>query len=516
MNTFLRKSVLPALTGLALLAAQGARANNIQVTNATLTGDNGTSVMVQFDVSWENSWRGVGMPNWDAAWIFVKWRNGAGVWQHANLNSTGHTAPVGSTIDGGLLNPALAYNATTNPAVGVFIRRSADGTGTFTLTGVQLNWPYAAQGIAYPTIAQAQVFGIEMVYAPQGAFFVGSGGTEPSSLTNGVTNLSPSVPYQISSEGAINAANTAGSIWGIGSTMTVGTVPAAFPKGFNAFYCMKYETSQQGYVDFLNTLDYTAQTARTALAPNSAAGTPAMGTNFNRQNIDIQTPGVASTTPAVYACNANANGVYGEAADGKDVVMNYMNVSDLLAYLDWSGLRPMTELEYEKACRGTNAPLANEYAWGTATAPGVTYTLANTNLNNEGIATGYSATGPNHSNNSVQPLRVGIFAAHAGNSSRQTSGATIYGIMEMTESVCEPAVNAREATGRSYTGQHGNGALAAGLADAATWNATVMPWRGGFFGSPYQVSQGGACSPNSPCTTNRDPNTGGRGVRTAP
>lgn len=515
MNPILRQFLLPAATGLALLLAPCARANNIQVTNATLTGDNGTSVMVQFDVSWENSWRGVGMPNWDAAWIFVKWRNGAGVWQHANLNSTGHTAPVGSTIAPGLLNPALAYNATTNPAVGVFIHRSADGTGTFTLTGVQLNWPYAAQGIAYPTIAQAQVFGIEMVYAPQGAFFVGSGGSEAQSLTNGSTNVPPSVPLQITSEAAITAANTAGSLWATGG-MLAGTVPAAFPKGFAAFYCMKYETSQQGYVDFLNTLDYTAQTARTALPPNSVAGTPAMGTNGQRQNIDIQTPGVASTTPAVYACNADGDATYGEASDGKDVVMNYMSVSDLLAYLDWSGLRPMTELEYEKACRGTNAPVPNEYAWGTAAIPGVGYTLANANLNNEGIATGYNTTGPNHSNNGSQPLRVGIFAAHASNSSRQTSGATAYGIMEMTESVCEPVVQLREVTGRAYSGQHGNGSLAGGNADAANWNGNFMPWRNGYFGFPIQVSYSGACSPTGPCTTGRDLNTGGRGVRTAP
>ncbi|HCR53204.1 MAG TPA: hypothetical protein DIW27_02215, partial [Cytophagales bacterium] len=32
------------------------------------------------------------------------------------------------------------------------------------------------------------------------------------------------------------------------------TIPANYPKGFNAFYTMKYEVSQKQYADFFNTL----------------------------------------------------------------------------------------------------------------------------------------------------------------------------------------------------------------------------------------------------------------------
>ncbi|MEL6989452.1 MAG: hypothetical protein AAGK97_16690 [Bacteroidota bacterium] len=40
----------------------------------------------------------------------------------------------------------------------------------------------------------------------------------------------------------------------------------------------------------------------------------------------------------------------------------------MLAYLDWIGLRLMTELEYEKICRGKEVPpTPGEYAWGTDT-----------------------------------------------------------------------------------------------------------------------------------------------------
>ena len=53
---------------------------------------------------------------------------------------------------------------------------------------------------------------------------------------------------------------------------------------------------------------------------------------------------------------------------------------DGAAYADWSGLRPMTELEFEKACRGNQTPVANEFAWGTASI------TAATGISNDGAA----------------------------------------------------------------------------------------------------------------------------------
>ena len=148
-------------------------ANNILISNLKLTGKNTGShyIMVQFDVSWENSWRTSSTPNnWDAAWIFVKYRSLGGAWSHAWLNNTGHTAHGGSTIETGLLDPSSTFNPTTNPGMGVFYYRNADGTGTFTKTGVQLQWNYGANWVADVTIVEIKVFAIEMVYVPQGAF----------------------------------------------------------------------------------------------------------------------------------------------------------------------------------------------------------------------------------------------------------------------------------------------------------------------------------------------------------
>ncbi len=109
-----------------LLTAASAQANNLTVSNISLTGldtvDN--FILVQFDITWKNSWRVTGAPsNWDGAWVFVKYRVDGGPWIHATLNLTGHTAPSGSSID------------TPMDGKGMFIYRSADGTGTFTLMG---------------------------------------------------------------------------------------------------------------------------------------------------------------------------------------------------------------------------------------------------------------------------------------------------------------------------------------------------------------------------------------------
>ncbi len=517
-------SHLLSITCVCLLLTHGTRANNIQVTNPTLTGNTGTSALVQFDLSWENSWRGGAVTNWDAAWVFVKYRTSlTGPWLHANLNNTGHVASAGSQIDLGLLTPGAAYNAGTNPVVGVFIYRSATGTGSLSLPSTQLQWNFAAQGLNYVDIAQMQVFAIEAVYVPQGAFAAGSGGTEQNVFTLTTINTASATTVPAGT----------GSLGGqAGGYPTGQTVPAnaSWPNGYSAFYCMKYEVSQQGYVDFLNTLTYIQQVTRTVNAPNSVAGTGAMlSPNSDRNGIVIQTSGVASTTPAMYACNLNGNATYGEATDGKDIACNWLSWADLTAYLDWSGLRPMTELEFEKACRGTIAPVANEYPWGTTGLAMNTYTLANVGAANEGIATNYSTTLGNAACGSTipyggainGPVRVGIFAANGSSSSRITAGASYYGIMELGGNVVERPVTIGTGAGRSFTGTHGNGALtAAGVSDGATWpspsNADGSGRKGGSWASldeQAQVSNRGSASIFNAV---RNDTYGGRGVRSAP
>jgi len=74
----MKNQTITLLAALALLLFAGSiSANNITVSNTKLTGQNTTDgyTLVQFDLSWENSWRTSSAPNnWDAAWVFVKYR----------------------------------------------------------------------------------------------------------------------------------------------------------------------------------------------------------------------------------------------------------------------------------------------------------------------------------------------------------------------------------------------------------------------------------------------------------
>jgi formylglycine-generating enzyme required for sulfatase activity len=211
---------------------------------------------------------------------------------------------------------------------------------------------------------------------------------------------------------------------------------ANFPKGFGSFYCMKYECSQQMYVDFLNSLTSSQQSAR---QPGAAT---------NRNGIS-STSGVYSTTTPF-------------------VPVSFIDVVDHMAFLDWAGLRPMSEMEFEKACRGTASAVTNEYAWGTTnlTAAGTVYT-------NGGTSTEVSTTsganaairGGDSRTTSHGPIRCGAFATSS--TTRETAGASFYGIMDLSGNLLEATVGASI----TYNGKvHGNGTLhAGGNADISAW-----------------------------------------------
>lgn len=203
-----------------------------------------------------------------------------------------------------------------------------------------------------------------------------------------------------------------------------------------------------------------------------------------------------------------------------------MSWGDLSAYLFWSGLRPMTELEFEKACRGTIAPVANGYPWGTTGIASSAYTLANAGATNEGIATNFSTTVGNANYTPTvgtinSPVRGGIFAANSNNSGRVTAGASYYGIMELGGNLWERTVVTDNGQGGYYDGSNGTGDLAAnGDIDNVFWISVTSPdgsgFRGGSWASPpgyLQVS--GRTSAINPAS-GRANDYGGRGVRTAP
>jgi len=429
---------------LLLLFASNLRANDIAVSNISLTSENTTDdyVMVQFDISWENSWHfSSGPANWDAAWVFVKYRVGSGEWQHASLNNTGHSSGTGTgaTIDAGLLTPGSAFDAVTNPALGVFIHRSANGSGAFSLTGAQLRWNYGANSVADNATMDVQVFAIEMVYVPEGSFYIGSRGNEADAFYRYPTATNA---FQVTSENAINVGTTADYLYypaNYSGGDQVGPIPVDFPKGFAGFYCQKYEITQQQYVDFLNTLTSTQASNRYSSG----------NTGTNRYGITVS--GLVYSTANPY------------------VACNFLSWMDGAAYSDWAGLRPMTELEYEKACRGTVTPVANEYAWGNTTATAAN-NITNPGASNETTTTSGANTTFGNQGNVQGPLRVGVFAKSG--TTRAQAGASYYGIMELSGNLWEQTITMGNATGRAFTGVHGDGML------STNGHATETAWPG--------------------------------------
>lgn len=493
--------------------------NNVQVTNVRLTQQNMTDnfTIVEFDISWENSWRYSGGPaNWDAVWVFVKFRIGpAGTWHHALLNDTGHTSCADGTISNGLLTPGVPFHATTNPSVGIFLFRSTAGTGNFSCQDVRLRWNYGANNVADGEEVEVQVFAIEMVYIPQGNFYVGSGGTESGAF---YTYPTPTTPYYITSEAAIPVGTSNGSLYYPNpgtSGDQLGPVPAAYPKGYNAFYVMKYELSQKAYLDFLNSLTRAQQINRVR---SNITGTTA---NFEYAMANYYEPlarnGIRSFTalpppPGVvkFFCDLNINLVPNDAEDGLGIPNTFMIHGDITAYLDWSGLRLMTEFEFEKCARGPKTPLANEYAWGTV----VIY--KNNQIVFPGLATEIPAEYYSNSPYIDGPLRNGAFAR--SNSTRELSGAGYYGCMDLSGNMQEMGCSIGHPLGRAYTGVHGNGTLtASGEADVMNWpTLSGIFLRGGTY-STTEITQERISDRFKANTTvgNNPFDVGARGVRTA-
>lgn len=594
---------------LACSMLSSAHANGVTVSNVRLrfpslaAGINNSAnhVKIECDVTWNNSWRSP--LNWDAAWVFAKYRVGNGdltlsgasssgatvtvsstanlrvgmpvvkssgtgtlaantviasivsatqftispnptanlaaatircnrIWEHAYLNNTGHTAPTGSTLTVGLVNHTSAFNSSSNPAVGVFVYRSEEGTGTTTFNDIRLRWNYGAAGVQDTQYVDVRVFAIEMVYVPSGPFFVGDNGTTFGRFKDGTTTDAFYIDAAwngTNASGGRKIGNTNGQLWGsstsgnttIGPASTTTQLSDSYPTGYDGFFCMKYELSQGMFRDFLSMLTYQQQTAR-ATRVTEAAGTQ-MHSGWavsNRLTIEISTPGnAADATPATYGNDASGNNIFNESNDGEWVGMNGINWADISAFIDWAGLRPMTELEFEKACRGDQPVVSNERAWGTAA-----HTIALfANATNASQATEGNSTANGNCLINANTQRGGLFAGAA--TTRVQSGAGYYGCMELSGNLAEICVTIGDAVGRGYTGLHGNGQITqAGASDVSQWpGGANVGARGGGHSDPgftvadrIHVSDRGWAVNGYGLGSNRKDNVGIRAVRSIP
>ena len=524
---------------------------------------------ITFDLAWDWSWRAawevdaaqtggkekLKLENWDAAWVFVKYRLPGGPWRHAMLaaEAAKHTVPAGAALEVGKSNDG-------KKGVGVFIHRAAAGQGPNDWKGVTLRWllpagadadeggasefemhattDKPAEAAAFdPAKAEVKVLALEMVYVPPCAFWLGDGTT--NTVAGQFTAGPGHAPFRVESEQAIKLGGDTAEY--LNSHDAVGmdpsnmddfnrdqpaTLPTAFPKGYAAFYCMKVEVTMAMYVEYLNMQPYARQAVSVTAKPSMPAGTVAMedptrAHHSPRTGVLIQAPGTPDAmvplqfTRETFVVSGTVTKP-GTAAVFKTtmpfVPCHYIPYQGAPGFAAWSGLRPMTELEYEKACRGPVKPVADEFPWGTTgitgiaektpvspgnpTAPmptgttgiagknpaGGKYALTNFNEETESVSwvgeKGPDATRGNAflaDNNGAPgwPTRVGIFATPQ--SDRVTAGATYWGILDMAGSVPEKAVPVGEAACRGFSGNHGEGG-------AAPWGGIGLGERGG--GSP--------------------------------
>ncbi len=428
---------------------------------------------IRLDLSWENSWRSSSGPaNRDAVWLFAKFRSGAaGAWRHATLSASASDYAVSGT--GGI--PA-AFSPSPD-GKGVFVCRQADGRGPLRWTGVSLRWLSAAEAGPGGAELEVRVFALEMVYVPSGPFSLGDGvspGRFHAGGNPGQPALITATPPRLQNaagglwaerQGAAPSSGASAPTWDRPS----GWLPPAFPLGFQAFYLQKYEVTQGQYAAFLNTL---APRQAEARVPTREELSVRLGTRRK---------GGPAKPPALprYTLATTAEGRY--VAGAPEYACGFLSWDDASAFADWAALRPLTESEFEKACRGSGLkPVPGEYAWGS---PRLSTLSDFQGIDGSGTETALPGDSNTLCQSSIQgPVRVGI---HEEKPTRELAGASYSGGLDLSGNVAEYAVLLGSPEGRGFTGNHGDGELdEAGNADVPLWPAARIN------GSPPAASSG--------------------------
>lgn len=396
-------------------------ANNLQIVDLKKISSN----EVEFTISWNNSWFTQSAPfNYDAVWVFFKLKTQNTGYQSVRVSENKLNIEI-------VNNPSLAIEQ-VDDAAGFFVKNVGLNSGNIANTVIRckINTDLPETNFIL------KVFGIEMVYVPEGEFLVGDGISQQSFGNN------KGEPFKITSENSIKTGTSDVELKENDIYGPTYELPADYPKGFAAFYCMKYEISQKQYADFLNCLPFAAQQNRITVSADLPSGTFALAQADNnfRNGIIILKPG-NEQMPAQFACNLDISNEPNSENDGEHIACNFLNWPDVSSYLEWACLRPLTELEFEKAARGANnIPVKGEFAWGTAQIIDAN-TILNYGKANETITeTATELAGiANHGYLGIMgPLRCGF--ATSATSHRLQAGASYYGVMELSGNLWEQVV----------------------------------------------------------------------------
>lgn len=372
---------------------------------------------VILDISWKNAWKNA--KNHDAVWLFFKPNGG---YDHLYVAKQGHRIlqnrittcpqPTFKVPEGGVGLFILldqTYRGDVDMKVQILLAPKEQGKDTRMFKG-----NFSAQGL-------------EMVYIPEGPFTLGTpdtSGIKKAAFYRSDANGEPKGLIRISSEKAIEVGpkNNALYYWSrreIYNGDQKGPVPAAFPKGHRGFYVMKYEINQGQYAAFLNALPKGWTYKRS----------PIGGQDYHKSRGGIWLK----------------EGKY--VAESPQRPMNFISFTDGLAYADWAGLRPITELEYTKAARGPGEPTSGEFVWGTNT-----YDRLERYMKDDELV-----------------LDHGWDESQLTDETRAVFGASYYWVMDLSGSVWEKVITIGNEIGRQFEGTHGDGILSFGEATNEDW-----------------------------------------------
>ena len=413
---FILRNIMRTLKGAATCAATlvllllgtvpNIYANNVQVGTMTYENKNDTTIDLVFNVSQKNTFSTTTVLSEDVAdciWLFVKFSTGPEAYSHATITATS----AGSA--------ALATIVTPSDKKGVFIFPN-ESLAQWNSNGVTLRWEYTNDGLTSLSSVTCRVNAVEMVKVPTGAFYFANLPTEGERTA--LPDLT-ALGYPASGDIYVNSAS---------AYLPTGA-SAGWPNGYSTFYLGKYEVSQQQYCDFLNTLD--------GWSDNTGAANARFLNMYDNVENAIKHDGskyVADTSTV--------------SAKAGDLCCNYLSWDDTLTYLSWSALRPMTEMEFEKAARAgvTRAVDVDDYPWGTTAPSADMYTPAG--QRDAYDAHKYFANWYDNANNvygvGAQPdgvTYVGNYLSGDETRTNEQKGCSPYGIADLAGNVWEHLIN---------------------------------------------------------------------------